>query len=194
VVDTHTITAAATTTELNFAFSVTTIGPTVTYTATVTAEPGTFAVYVEGGALDGSYMVGIQDAATLVQALVMPGTAIEPTNPADYYNVTNGNFYTYFIDSFSTPPSQAYYVGTGGSGQVVFEPFDAQPDPRLVCAVSGGLLTCRASDGSTVFWGCVDPSGESPTAALYIYPKGVTLNVPTLNCYPVPAFAARYVV
>ncbi len=194
MVDTRTITAAATTTELNFAFSVTTIGSTVTHTATVTAEPGTFAVYVEGGTLDGSYMIGAQDATNLEQSLVMPGSAIEAMNTPNYCNVTNGNFYTYFIENFSTRPRQSYFVGVGSSGNVVFEPIDAQPDPRLVCTVSAGLLNCRASDRSTVFWGSVDPSGENPTAALYIYPKGVIVNVPTLNCYPVPAFAAHYVV
>jgi hypothetical protein len=118
-------------------------------------------------------MIGVQDAANLEQSLIMPGSAIEATNSPNYYNVTNGNFYTYFIDNFGTPPSQSYFAGVGGSGNVVFESIDAQPDPRLVCTVSVALLTCRASDGSTVFWGCVDPSGENPTAALYIYPKGM---------------------
>ena len=50
------------------------------------------------------------------------------------------------------------------------ELLSSQPDPRLVCVVSGGVLTCRASDGSALFWGCVDPSGETPTAGLYILP------------------------
>lgn len=79
------MTAAATTTELNFTFRVKTIGPTGTHAAIVTVEPGTFAVYVEAEALDGSYMIGAQDVANLEQSFVMPDTAIEATNPPNCY-------------------------------------------------------------------------------------------------------------
>jgi hypothetical protein len=88
----------------------------------------------------------------------MPGSVVYYFEDPSWFNVTNGNFYTYDIDEFEN--YQAYYVRVGSSGPVIFEPIDNSPDPRLVCAVSGGLFNDWASDGSTVFGVVLTPLGR----------------------------------
>ncbi|KAE9366221.1 hypothetical protein N431DRAFT_446409 [Stipitochalara longipes BDJ] len=98
VVKTLVTTKAAVTTEIIDDYSVTSTTQTLTLHRTVTIEAGTFALYVKGGFLDGSFLVQYPDereGSVLDLGLVMPSDQEAAYYDPDYYNFTNGNWYKY---------------------------------------------------------------------------------------------------
>jgi hypothetical protein len=71
---------------------------------------------------------------------------------------------------------------------VSFQSGIADNDPtRLVCTVTetSGILACSTKeDGLSVFYGCLDESGEEFPPSLYFYPSGSDGVVP-FGCYSV---------
>lgn len=188
-------TTAAVGTEIIDDYSLVTIQTeTVTLSRSVTVQAGTFAIYVKGGVLDGSFLVDFPDSdvgSPLLTGLVMPHTFDYPFQDPDWYNVTKGgSLYTYFTDKRDN--YYGYFTGMIWSGTLGFDPVGDQEHPRITCGVSGGLLNCQGSGGESVFWGCVDPSGENPMAEVYFVAKHVRISFPYYNCYQIPAFEARY--
>jgi hypothetical protein len=102
----------AVSTEIINDYIVTAVSETVTMSRTVTIEKGTFALYVKGGVLDRSFLVSYPDlgeGSILDLGLAMPNSVVYYFEDPSWFNVTNGNFYTYHINEFEN--YQAYYVG-----------------------------------------------------------------------------------
>jgi hypothetical protein len=69
---------------------------------------------------------------------------------------------------------------------VSFQSGIANNDPtRLACTVTAGILGCSTKeDGLSVFYACLDESGEGFPPSLYFHPPGGE-GVVLFGCYPV---------
>ena len=127
--------------------------------------------------MDGWYLVTVDDTDTLLS------TILAYNNPfvlPQFFTLDKktGNLYQ---DSYVAVASVDDYNGLS------FQSGISKSDPtRLVCSVAaGGILNCaQKSENLSVFYGCLDESGEEFPPALYFYPPDSESIVP-FGCYAI---------
>jgi hypothetical protein len=178
-----TITKTITTTISTQIFATKTVVETSTSTRThivaqtETIAASSFSLYAVGAPVDGYYIVTTEDTPTL---LIVDLFSDNPFAIPQFFTLdkTTGNLYQ---DSFVAVASVDDFNGLS------FQSGIPNDDPtRLVCSVAaGGFLNCaQKSEGLSVFYACLDLSGEEFPPALYFYPPNSEAVVPA-GCYPV---------
>lgn len=144
---------------------------------TETIAASSFSLYAVGSPFDGYYLVATVDTDTLRSASLFFNS---PFTIPQFFTLDKktGNLY------------QGSYVAVSsvdGFNGFTFQSGIELSDPtRLVCSVAAeGFLNCaQKSDGLSVFYGCLDESGEEFPPAVYFYPPNSEATVP-FGCYPI---------
>lgn len=147
----------------------------IAHTETIPAS--SFSLYAVGTPVDGYYVATVDDTDTLLTISLFSN---DPFVIPQFFTLdkTTGNLYQ---GDFVAVSSVDDYNGlTFQSGIPIGDP------TRLVCSVAaGGFLNCaQESEGLSVFYSCLDLSGEEFPPSMYFYPPNSEAIVPA-GCYPV---------
>ena len=166
---TSTVTTTITSTETDF-FITGTSTKTITHSATVTARAGTFALY----ALDApfkDYFVTLIDDGDIFTASLSRNTL------PSFFSLNNaGNLVYGAASSVAISDDES-------SNNLIFEAKSASSaSNRLTCTTANRVLSCHTGAGATIFYGCLDLSGEELAPSVFFYPPGA--DIPD-GCYAI---------
>jgi hypothetical protein len=164
---TKTITASKTTIETSTSTRIRTIEVTITIPAS------SFSAIAIGAPVDGYYISTTPDTDTLLDVNLFYS---DPFALPSFFTLSGGNLYQ---DSYVAIASVNDYNYTSFQSRIAMN-----NRPRLMCTVTAGILGCGTKeDGLSVFYACLDESGEGFPPSLYFYPPGSEGVVP-FGCYP----------
>jgi hypothetical protein len=144
-------------------------------TATLVKAISQFDLLVVGDPFVDNYIDLVDDTPGLLAAFLSPIQGFRQPGLVELTaagNIVNGTF-----------------IGAGGpeifNGVVWQTPGfygDEGGPPYLVCSVTDGFLNCGNGEGDTIFYGCLDTSGEEFPPSLRFFAPGDT---PYDGCYPI---------